>query len=102
MPRKGRSLLEVAIASVGIRRGAKVVAFMIAWDLVYRELGREPTIEEYGEWWRTSRATAYREQALFRQVFPDETNPARIMDACRGAWDERKGVRGLGAVAVPA
>jgi hypothetical protein len=99
---KRPSLLEVAVRRVGARRGARVLAFMIAWDVVRRELGREPTIEEYGEWWRISRRTAFREQALFRQVFPEESSPARLMDAARGAWDERKGVLGLGAVALPA
>ena len=100
--RQPRTLLEVAMARVGIRRGAKVLAFMIAWNLVRSELGREPDIEEYAEWWRTSIRTAYREQAMFRDAFPGETNPARLMDAAQGAWDEKKGVRGLGSVAVPA
>ena len=90
------------MARVGIRRGAKVLAFMIAWDLVRQELGHEPSVEEYAEWWRTSIRTAYREQALFRDAFPGEENPARLMDVSRGAWDERKGVRGLGSVPVPA
>src|SRR5919205_295819 len=98
MAREPRTLLELAVARVGMRRGARVLAFMIAWDVVRKELGREPSIEEYGEWWRTSVRTAYREQALFRDAFPGEENPARLMDSAKGEWDERKGVRGLGSV----
>jgi hypothetical protein len=100
--RQPRTLLEVAMAQVGMRRGARVIAFMIAWNVVRRELGHEPTIEEYGDWWKVSRATAFREQQMFREAFPGEENPARLMDAAAGAWDERKGVRGLGSVPVPA
>ena len=102
MAKRGPSLLEVAVRRVGPLKGAKVLSFMIAWDVVRQELGYEPTIEEYGEWWKVSRATAFREQAAFRACCPGESNPARLMDAARGAWDEKKGVRGLGQVPLPA
>lgn len=99
---KRPSLLEVAVRRVGPLKGARVLAFMVAWDVVRRELGHEPTLDEYAEWWRVSKRTAFREQAQFRKCFPAESDPARLMDAARGAWDERKGVRGLGNVALPA
>jgi hypothetical protein len=96
------TLLEVAVRRVGALKGARVLSFMVAWDVVRQELGHEPSIEEYAEWWRVSERTAWREQARFRESFPGESNPARLMDAARGTWDERQGVRGLGNVALPA
>jgi hypothetical protein len=42
-------------------------------------LGYPPTIEEYADWWGTSRSTAFREQARFRDAFPDETTPERVV-----------------------
>ena len=77
-----------------------MLSFMIAWDVVRQELGHEPTVEEYADWWKLSIRTAYREQAAFRKCWPTEKDPARLMDAARASWDERKGVLGLGAVAV--
>jgi len=42
--------------------------------------------------------TAYREQALFREAFPEETTPDRLLDGALAAWDGRGGVTGLGRV----
>jgi hypothetical protein len=96
--RPPRTLLELAVARVGLLKGPRVVTFMVAWSIAERELGHEPTLHEYREWWNESERTAYREQALFRECFPDETTPSRLMAALASAWDERRGVRGLGAV----
>lgn len=96
--RKSPSLLRIAASRVGPLKGSRVLAYMIAWDMVRQELGHEPTPEEYGEWWKQSRATSFREQAAFRECFPGEKNPARLMDLARSSWDERRGVAGLGAV----
>lgn len=98
---KPPTLLEVAVRREGPLRGARVLSFMVAWDVVRQELDHAPTIEEYAEWWKLSIRTAYREQASFRKCFPTESDPTRLMDAARASWDERKGVRGLGSVALP-
>jgi hypothetical protein len=75
------SVLEVAYLQTGsLRRAARVAAFVFAWGKVRRELGREPSMEEYAAWWRESNATAYREQALFREVFPQLHDPGPILD----------------------
>lgn len=77
---RNASVLEVAYLQTGsLRKAARVVAFCFAWGKVRRELGRDPSMEEYAEWWRESPATAYREQALFRQVFDCDT-PAPVLD----------------------
>src|SRR5437899_827208 len=79
MARKRRpSMLEYMIRRVGVRRARDVASFMSAWALVESELGREPTAEEYASWWKVSAATAYREQALFREVFPHYATPSEL------------------------
>jgi hypothetical protein len=91
------SLMEYAIRRVGVRKGAQVVAFMLAWEGTRRELGRDPTLDEYRESWKVSRATAFREQARFRECFPQEENPSRLLDALLSVREERRTVKALGA-----
>jgi hypothetical protein len=68
----------------GLRRGLKVMSFIVAWGVASEDLGREITIEEYGEWWKVSRSSAFREQALFREVLGDRyTTPAALLDEAR-------------------
>lgn len=95
---KRQTLLQLAVRRVGLMRAGRVLAFMVAWDVVRRELDREPTLEEYGDWWRQSRATSFREQKLFREAFPGEVTPTRLLDAAGDEWDRRRGWKGLGAV----
>jgi hypothetical protein len=77
---EGTPLLEVAAKRVGLRKAMKVLSFMVAWDHARDRLGHEPTIEEYAKWWKESAATAYRHQALFREAFPGESTPTRLLD----------------------
>lgn len=77
---RNASVLEVAYLQTGsLRRAARVAAFVFAWAKCRRELGREPSMEEYADYWRESAATAYREQALFREVFSCDS-PAPVLD----------------------
>lgn len=89
---EGEPLLVVAGRRVGLRRAMKAMTYMIAWDHVRDDLGHEPTAEEYAAWWKESPATAYREQALFRQAFPGEQNPARLLDLAAEQANTRKSV----------
>src|SRR3954465_969741 len=94
------SLLKVAVSRVGTVKGARVVAFILCWAIADDALGHPPTLEEYAEWWNESRATAFREQARFRECFPDEATPQRIVDLLtqqRAEW-RQGGVQGLGRV----
>jgi hypothetical protein len=70
--------VDVLFRRAGPRRGARVVSFMQAWGVVAEELERTPTIEEYAARFGVEVATAYRDQALFRDTFHEET-PARIL-----------------------
>ena len=53
----------------------------MSWSIAESSLGRElESIEEYGEWWKQSRATSYREQMAFRKAFPFDS-PRELFDA---------------------
>jgi hypothetical protein len=72
--------MRYLIERVGVRRALKVIAFIVAWEVARNDLGRDISIEEYGEWWKVSRASAFREQALFRQVLGDRyATPAGLV-----------------------
>jgi hypothetical protein len=87
MGRKRKSarptLQQLASARVGQTKGAKVVAFIVMWAIAEDALGHPPTLDEYAEWWRESRSTAFRLQARFREAFPSETTPQRLVDLLR-------------------
>jgi hypothetical protein len=76
---------------------------MVEWQIARDQLGRESiTLAEFREWWRISERTAYRDQAYFREAFPGETTPDRLLDAALAAWDQRRGVQNLANVPVSA
>jgi hypothetical protein len=97
------SLLQIARARVGVRRAYRVVTFMVCWNMARADLGvDELALDDYAEWWRVPERTAYREQALFREAFPGEVTPDRLLDAALAAWDGRGGVPELGRVQLVA
>lgn len=73
--------MEVLYAQTGsLRTAAKISAYIVAWGVARRELGHDPTVEEYAELWRENVRTAYREQAAFREAFPQLENPGPLCD----------------------
>lgn len=74
------TLLGYILKTVGFRKGRKIGLFIAAWAVVEEDLEHEPTIEEYAAWWKQSAATAYREQALFRECFPNEASPSALIN----------------------
>jgi hypothetical protein len=95
----GQPLLTIASKRVGLRRAFGTLAFMAAWDVARTRTRREKlTLDEYADYWRVSRATAFREQARFREAFPSEQTPDALLDLAATQWDVRTGVKGLGAV----
>ena len=88
----GTPLLVVAGRRVGLRKAMKVLAYMTAWAHVRDDIGHDPTAEEFAAWWKESAATAYRAQQLFRQAFPDETNPARLLELAAEQANARRPV----------
>jgi hypothetical protein len=84
------TLLELAYARTGrMLTAARVLAFVVAWAVVREELGREPTVEEYAEWWREPERTAYDQLETFREVFPGARYPGAVLDRLQGASVER-------------
>jgi hypothetical protein len=79
-PRRA-SLLELCVAASGGQvRGARLAAFVLAWDAVRRDLGRPPSVDEYAAWWKVSRRAGYYEQQRFREAFPDLSTPDPLLD----------------------
>ena len=97
--KRSNDMLAHIVRRVGLRKGRQVGSFMAAWALVEAKLGHEPTLEEYAAWWKESRATAFREQALFRECFPEETTPSRLNALVAGKAG-RADLIGLGEVEV--
>lgn len=94
------TLAQIAVAKKGVIKGSRVLTFIASWAIAEEALGHPPSIEEYAEWWKESRSTVYREQARFRECFPHEATPQRIVDllkAQRSSW-KAQGVKGLGQV----
>lgn len=100
------TFLSIAVKRAGTRQGIRAVTFMACWQIVAEDLGHEPTIEEYADWWRDSLRTAYRAQAAFREAFPGETTPRRLLDASAAHWatrsTDRLSPRALQSVPFPA
>jgi hypothetical protein len=76
-----QTIASIAQGKLGVWKGARCVAFMVCWEQTRRELGREPTLEEYMEVWNVSRATAFREQREFRLAFPGNATPSSVFDS---------------------
>ena len=97
----GEPLLAIASRNVGVRRAIKAMTFMAAWDRARYAMRRETiSLTEYADWWKVSHGSSYREQATFRQAFPGESTPDRLLDLAAAQWDATSGLSGLGRVVV--
>lgn len=84
MPRekKAPTLLEVALRRVGLRKAYIALEFAVAWAIVEADLGRPPvTADEFGDWWQLSRSQSFRQQATFRETFPEFSTPSEMFAA---------------------
>ena len=90
---KKRTVLQHAINNVGGYNGSKAVAHALCWHITRGELGRPPTVEQYADSWKVSRATAYRERANFRLAFPEFASPTELADFVLGVNSVRRPVR---------
>ena len=63
------------------RDAGRIVAFCACWTATHAIIGHRPTVEEYAEDWGMSRATAYREQTMFREVWPEFFTPSDLASA---------------------
>lgn len=60
----------------------RLLIFLQQWDNQRDDLGREPSIAEYGREWNVPEAIAYRQSREFRHVFGAE--PGEVCDLL---WD---------------
>ncbi len=99
-----------AVAELGPLKGARVVAFMVAWETSRSALGDAWPVDAgvdvqlgaHADWWRESKRTAWRDLRRFRACFPGEDTPTRLMVQVGAQWDRARGVRGLGGLPLPA
>lgn len=73
-----RTWLEYAVMTAGLRTGVNAITWAYQWGVASAALDRDPTVEEVAEYWGLTRRTAFREQAAFREAFPDMDTPAKI------------------------
>jgi hypothetical protein len=75
-----------------MREASKCCAFIAAWGIAYEDLhlGRAITLKEYADFWGTSEATASRDWALFKQVWPQDFSVLRVWKWCRAQVPERE------------
>lgn len=92
MSAKSVTLAEYLFKKVGLRKGTRAAAFIVAWGLYMDSLPPEskPTMVGYSAYWKQSDATSYREFDVFHQAFPDEKYPDRIWEKARSAVHDRK------------
>jgi len=96
------TLAAAAASRVGTLSAGRVIGFMVSWSICRDALGHSPSIEEYTEFWGEHERTVYRHQARFREAFPGEDTPDRLLDAAAAAWDRRQGVAALSSVPMVA
>lgn len=77
---KGPSILEVCYRRGGFFKGARVGAYIVQWAACAHDLGRQPGMEEFVQWWGEPRMTVYRHQREFREVFPEWSTPQPCAD----------------------
>jgi hypothetical protein len=78
--RDGEAFLKWLHRAAGRDRAKRLAVFLQQWDHLADDLGRAPTVKEYAAEWRESEAGVYRQLEEFREVFPSEEDPARIME----------------------
>lgn len=92
--------MQVVMKNVGMRKAMKVMTFVAAWEMARRDWstnhpGEVFTIEDYADWWKESRSTAFREQALFRKAVADRwSTPGELLAEAQsqraGDWASMK------------
>ena len=84
---------NTAIAELCLRRAGgglrdapkayRVCEYVCFWALATRMLGHDPNQFEFARWWAQgfggSVATAYRRKDEFRELFPEDKTPARLV-----------------------
>ena len=78
--RKPLTWAQVAVKNAGIKFGSQALVYGACWAITTESLGREPTMEEFAEWWHESRSSVFRDQSIFRKAFPTLKTPWPIFE----------------------
>jgi hypothetical protein len=70
--------VEVGPTGRETRPNTLVWRFLLAWGMLQREIGRDPTLQEYRDWWPLSMSAAQAYWDAFRRCFPEEPTPNRL------------------------
>lgn len=90
-PAARTSILQAFVAAGGMRKAFRAATYLASWGPLYEQLGRVPTVEEYCEFWKQSRATTFRESQAFNECSPVDVEqvwlsmPAHVRSAARRA-----------------
>jgi hypothetical protein len=85
-----QTIIWTAYRNAGMRRGIRGVTFLVSWGLCADSLDRVPSVDDVGEYWGDSRATAYRDFGDFRAAFPEEATPERLWAVVRAHVSSRE------------
>jgi hypothetical protein len=73
------TVMEVLVRRAGWYAAFRASSFLVAWMIAEDDLGPTMSVEEYGEWWGQSRATAYRDLERWRRVVPEYGTPSALV-----------------------
>ena len=86
---------DLSVTRAGFRGADIACKWAYKWGGAREALGHEPSVDEVAKFWRISRRTAFREQAGFREVFPEFETPAPFYESAESRASIRQLV-GLG------
>jgi len=81
-----QTVASVAMERVGVRKGIGVLSFVVEWWMVEDATGfggvhGARDVEAFADWWKCSRAQAFRRQQIFREAFPEFSTPSDLRSA---------------------
>jgi hypothetical protein len=79
MPDRKVTLGEYMAGRVGLLKGSKVAAFIVAWGIYIEAQERPHTLDGYAAYWGQSLSTTYRERDLFRICWPGMKDPTELL-----------------------
>lgn len=100
MTKNGDSVLKVLVRRVGPWKAARLTSFLVCYStLVLERDGERVSMEDYGEVWAVSRATAYRLLGMYREAVPEYEHPHDLLMAL---LEVRESTKAGEVLAVPA
>jgi len=87
--RPPRTILELAIAIGGYRKGFRACVFIEQWTIAQHALGHEPTVIEAADWWKEPHSSWFKRQSEFREIFDLLDNPAPLAEQIIAQAEDR-------------